>query len=305
MGTKRNEVKKYPNGGMTSNEQQFAEILERQEKNYPFLKHPKTPDEIRTVCRNIVQRVVNINTMAKKKLAGTLGMITMIILLALTGCNKDFNTPQTPPRVETISQQFFITTSIKDMPNKKSYDPSTFVVQYSDVKYELKISNANNTYTKQVSINELRAGTITFQMVAGIYNITYNPSGLAKFTTVLNISVNNTAVAINGSPVTLQGTFIQSLIIVDIKGIQPYSGGNLITNFTHMTAGGDDYWFSYTGQNITVVDDFGIYENESGMIKKWVVINPLLLGKIYWIQSNMGVQNILNLPALEVLHIAI
>jgi hypothetical protein len=228
-----------------------------------------------------------------KKLKGIKTLLLIGLSVFVMSCNKQYNDP-IPTQQELITQEFSLKTILTtdNIPMSKGFDPTLWVYKYSDVKYELKISNSMNTYTKLVSVNEMLTGTISLQMVSGVYNITYQPVHSPKFDTKLDVSINMTGVQVNSTPIVLQGNLDDALIILDIPLLtfvyDPYPS----KVFTYDSRG---FWYSYTNQSFSNLFLSGI-KPEGNTFS----IDPLTLGKVYWVQSQIGVNVQLNIPVMSV-----
>lgn len=279
---------------MTPLEQSFNDVMKRQSQ-YDFLGHNKrTPDEERKVMKRISERV--------KKLRTTIMTLTLLIGMGLgmTSCNKDFN----EPNPQLITQTFTLKTILtQEDPMTKGWDPALWVYQYSDTKFELKVSNAMNVYTRQVSVNEMLAGSVTFQLVPGLYSIDYSPVHTPRFDNKLDVSIHMTNMTIDGTPIILEGQLADALIILDLPGLTAvnmsttgesvfnYDSRGFYYAYTNQAFYDDlDHGTSYTGLRFTFTD--GSY--------KFFNLNPLSLGIVYWVQSNIGVQVQLIIPTMEI-----
>jgi len=256
-------------------------------------------EEKKKVLKGINSKIQRLTVKARARLTA----LTLIIVLGfgLVGCNKDFNDSSAPPQQgELITQTFNVTTVINEKPILKSFNPDEWTYRYSDTKYELKFSNAYNTYTKTVSINEIIQG-VTFQMYAGTYTVSYNPVQNPLYSDVLNVSINGN-VQVNGTPITLKGELEDALIIVDIPKNLLYPYPNAImdsrgTGFpTLLYDSQNDIYYGYT--NIRPEHPLTIYfaDNSYGTVD----IPNFQKGVVYWFAKEQGSTTQLQIPALTV-----
>lgn len=230
-----------------------------------------------------------------------LKLLTLVILFGVgfASCNKyeNYVIPDITPQEQLILQTFDITTIVKEQPLTKSWNPETWIYNYSDTKFELKLTNQTNTYSKIVSINELRTGTVSINMVVGKYDITYTPIHSPLFSSVLDVSINMSDVEINGTPVILQGTLDDALIILDLPNITDIQHNGSAVFYQHP----DGYWYAYTNKPI---NELNLTIN-NGETYKTVSVTLLQTGKVYWFVSNLGATFQLNIPAMEIIKIGI
>jgi hypothetical protein len=175
--------------------------------------------------------------------------LLMVSGITLMSCQKPsaYDTPETiipdEPTPELITQSFGVTVKTDVSPmDAKSWDVSTWVYNYSTVPQTLTLTgtgaSAGRNYSKTCTVAELKAGTVTFLMLAGTYNASFetphiltsdvwalNGKNAAQLTIaskvgdVLDIKINNTGLNITGSPIVLTATLEDYLIITDIPNI--------------------------------------------------------------------------------------
>jgi len=237
-----------------------------------------------------------VNTKLNRKINAMrshLATISAIVLLAIvfTSCKKDIQAPE-----RMITQSFSLVTPIQQ-DIRKSFDPLTWVYNYSDVRYELKLTNENNTYTQNVSVNEMIAGVITFEMIAGVYDVSYNPVCYTPFYHVLNVSINMNDVNIQGTPIQLLGDLASSLIIVDVPNAMWIADelGNTLNEpqFVHDARG---FWWTYTN---TAFSNYVIGKSDNTY--PTFSVNPLALGKVYWFASSVNGGITIDIPDMEII----
>jgi hypothetical protein len=295
-------------------EKAFSDVM-KINQNYPWLGHdrPRTLQEMKEIKKRIEERISFNNEMdqdyenymEKKPPKRKFGIKAMIIILGflslatMSGCKKS---EEPKPQGKLITQTFTLETILtQDMGSEKAWDKNTWVYNYSSTPFELKISNANNSYTKQVSITDLLAGGISFQMLPGVYSITYSPVHSPRFSNVLDVSISMSNVSITGSPVVLQGNLADGLVILDLPGITnvqltnpPSQPGETIF-FKDATR---DFWYAYTDHGFTGNDNITIEVGYGNRIP--LSIDNFLVGKVYWVQSNIGPVIQLNIPVMSV-----
>jgi hypothetical protein len=174
--------------------------------------------------------------------------LLLTILITVSACNKDFNDRGFPPpqqteqTIETVSQYFGmqIGTESTQMTGK-SWNITTWTPEYSPTAVNLTVTGTGSSfgtnYTKTVTVAELKQG-ITFDMLAGTYKVTYetihkqasgysmNSYSITQLTTPQNKTVGqyldikiDQDVTITGSPLNLQATLTDALVVVDINGV--------------------------------------------------------------------------------------
>jgi hypothetical protein len=264
----------------------------------------QTQSEVKETKKNLITRIQKINNDLKAKLVQNISILSMCIILAfsLASCNKQPYDP-TPPteQQQTVTQYFGLTTVKQSDIISKNYNPQTFTIAYSDVQYMLTISNQQNTYHKLCSVNELRAGTIAVTMIVGTYNVDYQPilDNDQPYTSTLNVAIHMQGIAFDGSPKILQGTLMQSLIIMDLGGISSISNmQNADLPFIHKMP--EDFWYAYTHKPFA-----GRIYNNLGTRVAEVTIDPLALGKLYWVIPSMGITYQLDIPELQTIQVPV
>lgn len=296
---------------MVSKEETFTEILGITDK---FVKHPSTPEQVLEAKRSITERLKKINTGLRKKLKTGIGIISLFLVLSFgfQGCQK-YDEPN-PQRItqasaeQLITQTFTLqTVTTQEQQIAKQFDPATWVYVYSDVAYTLTIQSALNTYTKVVSVQDMLAGGVSLSMIAGTYNVTYTPVGLPKVDTKLSVFIAMTNVVVTGTPIVLQGQLASSLVIVDIPAVTGVMCPNGVHSFTH-DARGFYYGYIHTPLNDPNMSTLLLSEPAIDDIQ-WHLDNtttpPFALGKVFWLQSNLGITVQLNIPAMVVTQVII
>ena len=223
-----------------------------------------------------------------KKVLLTIVLFTTILL---GSCKKDFEQPTPPNEQQTITQTFTLNNLHLNDGRMKVYNPDTWVYKYSTTQFELKFTGKYKTYTKLVSIDELKTNGITISMYSGIYDITYSPIHSPLYSDVLDISINMTNVNINGSPINLIGQLDDALLIVDIpknllydypNGVLDNRGSSLPTLLYNST---DDFYYGYVNSN--PINPLTVYflDNSYGLLN----ITSFEKGKVYWFsRENSG-----------------
>lgn len=169
-------------------------------------------------------------------------------------------------------------------------------------QFELKFTNIYNTYTKQVSVNELRQGNVTMTMFAGKYDVSYNPVHNPLYSDKIDVSINMTGVNVNGSPINLTGNIEDGLFIVDIplnflypfpNGIMDNRGSSFPTLFYDPE---NDFYYGYT--NTRPINPLTIYffDHSCGSV------DVLTFQKkyVYWLSKTQNGTVNLTFPSLTV-----
>lgn len=215
--------------------------------------------------------------------------ILTTVLLFFASCEKQ----DTKPETKVITQSFTLAPVVNDISKKSTFDPEQWVHNYSTTPYTLNISNNTNTYTIDVSIQELLTGTVSLEMVTGTYDIIYTPTHSQDFDNNLDVAINMTDVEINGSPVTLQGTINDALIILDLQDITYVDLMNHSGSFTQDPQG---FYFAYTAlpeYNFRL--EFNVYPD-----LVYINNNSVELGKVYWYVDQLGATLELNIPEMSI-----
>ena len=240
--------------------------------------------------------------------------------LLLNSCEKwgDDPIPQTPP-TEMVTQTFGlkISTETASM-SLKSWDPTTWVYNYSTVPAELKLTgtgtSAGTNYTKMVTVAELKLGT-AMTILPGTYTATFETPhvrttdtfscqpyvgnemvGSAVLGDVLDIKINNPNLHLVGSPITLTATLEDALIIVDVPNVayvyarktqsgvgvtNPFLLKNEANNFHYAYVNETPLWLNFTATTMRDVD-------ASGYLK----------GNYYHLISAFGASAIVTIPGM-------
>lgn len=280
---------------MNQNENAFIINAEDQNKN-PY--SIKKKEELIKLNNKIKLRINELKT--------TLSLMLIATMIMFSSCEKNIDSPTPAP--ETINQkelvdvQISLTTKIKEMPMTKSFDPTLWQYQFSDDKYELKFTNQYNTYTKQVSVNEMRAGTVIMKMFAGNYNVSYNPIHSPLYDNKIDVAINQNSVNINGTPITLEGTLEDALIIIDIPKTLLFPYPSAISDSRDINLpklnydSNNDFYYGYT--NTRPINPLTIYylDNTFGSVD----IPTFQKGKVYWMSKEQNGTTVLNFPNMEV-----
>lgn len=291
---------------MATQEQAFIEVMQNQ-LQYDFLKHKEiaesTAEEKKKVLDNINRRIARLTKVAKSKLKTTAMAIMLFIGVGLlmTSCDKQ---EQIMEQRELITQELTLK-NIYTMPQTKGFDPTTWVFNYNTAPATLTFTNINNpaeTVTRNVTIAELQAG-ISLSIYAGTYNITYETTH--SNTTNVDIKINMPNTIINGTPIALQATYQDFLIIIDVP--VEYArivsdGGSTIETFNTI---GDIKYLYYNKSSHTDTGLRVLYKKVSDTGDKYVAMNTFLLGHIYWLTSPIGAGTTITFPEWTVNKIVI
>jgi hypothetical protein len=168
-------------------------------------------------------------------------LITMVVLattvIFFQSCNKNRdnnNFPDPTPVEQTVYQSFGLraSTEVTAM-NNRSWDKDSWTYNFSALPFQLKLTGVGNpnVYTQDVTVSQLKEGTVSINMLPGTYNVTYETihtqagdawsiNGTNLFATnaignVLDIKIQH-SITVTGTPVLLTATLQDALIVVDI-----------------------------------------------------------------------------------------
>lgn len=183
-------------------------------------------------------------------------VLTASAFFIMVACDKDINeipfTAPDEPTQEMTTQSFGMKLIVdKQSINKeaKSWSPATWVLNYSTDPAYLVLTgtgaSAGQNYKELCTVAQLQTpGAVLINMLPGTYNITYKTAH--KWTTdawvftipqngnlfteedlqyspkvgdVLDIAVVNNGISITGTPIVLEATCDDALIIVDIPSV--------------------------------------------------------------------------------------
>lgn len=276
-------------------EKAFRAVMEKQSQ-YDFLHHDKiaqsTSEEKRKLLLNIKERLERLNKQAKEKLINTIGILTMAILMAfsLSSCDKE-------PIIERqlITQELTLS-NIYTMPMTKGFDPTTWVYEYNTTPAILTFTSVDNpaeTVTQSVTIQQLMQG-INVTIYAGTYNITYQTVHSTTDFTKLDIKINMQNVKVTGTPIALNGTYDDYLIIVDIPDVFSITI-DYWTNYQMQLTKNEELnvWYAYSN----IMDATYTYLIRfNDMSTKTFNLGGKTLGQIYWYTSPIGAGTTITFP---------
>lgn len=187
--------------------------------------------------KNRIKGTIN-DTNRTGSLIGIFTIVGIFLLsVLLTSCEKHINNDSP----QMVTQTLHLDNIIKEYDLKKSFDPNTWNYVYDPGSYNITLSNAENTYTKSVTIDQLLNGSVSVDMLTGVYNITYSTPHIfdAGYNQAIedhiDISINNTDIQIEGSPIPLLGVYTDKMIVVDLPNTSSvkfyFSNPDGITNF--------------------------------------------------------------------------
>jgi hypothetical protein len=270
-------------------EKAFRDVMEKQ-SNYKFLGHDEIAMSSKEKKREVMAKI-NAKIDKMKSAMYYFGFILIMALgLSLTSCEKE---AQEQLKRQMITQSFILET-VTGYDITKSFDPQTWVYNYSNTQYELKLQSTDGqyTYTKMVSVNEMLSGSISFQMFSGVYNVTYTPVHSPRFSTVLDVAINMTDVQISGSPVILEGELEDALIIFDRADVFPVIDEEGTPVFYNDSRG---FWFAYVHAGFSVK----LVIQATGVQIPITLSNPNM-GKVYWYAQGLVPNVQLNIPAMTI-----
>jgi hypothetical protein len=191
--------------------------------------------------------------MHNNKLLTVAAMLLMAAsALLMQSCeNKWGNEPYNPsnPQQELVTQAFdlIIGVNTKPIDVTKAWDPTVVnldgLLKYSTVPAAFTLtgigSSVGKNYTQDVTVAQLKAGTVTMSILPGTYNITFetphiqsadprsqlsgtpttNPPAAIQMGDVLDIKVVNNNVSLTGTPIAVTATLEDFLVVVDIPAV--------------------------------------------------------------------------------------
>ncbi len=254
-----------------------------------------------------------------------ISIVIAVLTLTLNSCEEI-----TDNKLQEVNQSFGLNINSNESDIKlKSWNPTEWVYTFYQYPVTFTLAGVSNgkTYTKECTVQELRDGTVSFQMLPGDYTVSYTTphwqsempwsmndvEGLGtigrrvQLTDAgravgdkLDIKINNT-ISVTGTPITLNATLDDALIVVDVPNVQEvkvflnnFSEVNpprLLNNIT-----GIHYGYVNSGRLLQLKFYDGTTQNIStptGTVK----------GKVYHIISRIGASVELNIPNMEVISV--
>jgi hypothetical protein len=277
----------------------------------------------------------NLNNILDPIFAKGTAIVTIIlaaISITVLSCNKDFNDRDFPDptpmeQTQTVSQTFTLTTKADTYNMAKGWDYATYIYQYCMIPQTLTLTgtgqSAGTNYTATATIQQLKAGAITINMLAGTYSAVYktphtrttdvfsaNTNSVVPTVLdyepitgdVLDISVNNPNLSITGAPIPLTAVLDDYLIVLDISQVTEVtitSGGNASPKRRLLYNATDKYHWGYFGDN-------GAFEK--GMptaimfkvdgVQKTVDVTGFQKGKVYHVITPFTAPTALTIPGM-------
>lgn len=258
----------------------------------------------------------------RTKLATSIIAVFSAVMILLSGCENKTD--------EEVYQSFGIDIKSNESDiNLKSWNPTDWSYSYYQFPVTFTLTGVTNgkTYAKECSVQELKDGTVSFQMLPGDYTVSYttphwqsdniwsmnNVEGLSTATRrnqlneagrsvgdVLDIKISNT-INVSGSPITLNATLDDALIVVDVPNVQEVKV--FLSNFSEVNPPrllnnitGIHYGYVNSGRLLQLKFYDGTTQNitpATGTVK----------GKVYHIISRIGASVELNIPNMEVISV--
>lgn len=185
----------------------------------------------------------------QNKLIKTAAMLLMAASMLLLSCEKWGDNPKTTipdePTQELITQSFGMKLVTEQSPmdvgtkSTKSWNPTTYVYNYSTVPATFKLTGTDNprVYTlPNVTVAQLQAG-VSMTILPGTYTATYATEHtrttdvfstnnisefypyMAQVADQLDIKIDQAGLHLTGTPIYLQATPEDALIVVDIPNV--------------------------------------------------------------------------------------
>lgn len=227
--------------------------------------------------------------------------VLFVVSLLITSCDK--TNPQ--PQGEMITQSFQLDNIINPYTMLKLFNPDTWVYDYDAGQHTITITDGENTYTENVSIEDLLTGTVTIDMLTGNYDVSYITPHPIDIEDNLDVSITNN-VQIEGSPIILTGEYEDVMIVVDVADM--VSVLTIINGTTYNTKSygqegvflRDDVYYGYFN---SIPDELRVEIDYGGYTEYTTITSAQFLnwefGKIYHITSPIGGTLELNLPEHE------
>lgn len=201
-----------------------------------------------------------------------------VLATLLTSCDMNKAEDPQPEQSEMIEQSFNVISSYSMGATKKgalSFDPALWLYNYCTIAATMTLQGTGaasaNVYTQSVTIAQLQAGEVVFNMFAGTYDATFktvhrqttDAAALAGFAPMheetqvyigeeLDISVNN-SIEVFGTPVSLTAALEDFLIVVDIPSVTEVKASVNLFQSTDINlmynAEGDFHW-GYLQQSV-------------------------------------------------------
>lgn len=256
----------------------------------------------------------------KRQLLTVASLLLIASSILLQSCEKwDEPTNKTNPQIEQITQGFSM--SIKDEVTPmttKSWDPATWVYNYSTVPQTFTLtgtgSSAGTNYTKTgVTVAQLQAGTVSMTILPGTYTATFETPhvrtldtfsnspfsgtirvGSAVVGDVLDIKINNPNLHLTGSPIALQATLEDALIIVDVPNVAYVFANKSATG----TPSPNPFLLkdAVNGFHYGYVNETPLWLNFMAGTERNVDASGYLKGNAYQLVSAFGATTTLNIP---------
>jgi hypothetical protein len=265
-----------------------------------------------------------------KKIKSIVALLLLVGLTMFQSCKKGFNdepvtNPQTPqtPQKEMVNQSFSLSiqTDVNQI-GSKAWDANTWVYNYSPIPQVLKLTgtgaSAGTNYSQTVTVADLKAGNISFNMFPGTYTAEFNTphvqssdvfslngnsvSGVARADAVgdvLDIDIYN-QIVVTGTPIALTATLGDALVIVDIPSTaetDKYSTAALsgiptrLIKFPAMSV-----QYGYIRPDLATWLKIQATDNSF----KTASLGLLVTGKVYHITSTFGGQLLITIPGMTV-----
>ena len=245
----------------------------------------------------------------RTKLGTSIIAVFSAVMILLSGCEKK-------PNEETVLQTFGINIySNESIIRTKSWNPDEWIYNYATTPATLTLTGVDNekVYTANCTISQLIAGTVTINMLQGTYNVSYvtphkqseniwslnslsiSSIGARAVGDVLDIAINQ-QIYVSGTPITLNATLDDALIIVDIPDVD-YVLTSLIPNLNDQMPKllkENTYHYAYVNNGRYLK----LYPNFTE-----INLSDLSKGNAYHIVTDIGASVNLIIPDMEVISV--
>lgn len=251
-------------------------------------------------------------------------------LTTFEACNKqyaerDFPEPTPTEQVQTVNQSFGVTigTGTSQM-TAKSWNVTTWVYKFSPNPAILTLTgtgaSVGQNYTASCTVAELKAGTVTVNMLPGTYTVKYTTPHIrttdsyvynsvetnslnqaVQVGDVLDIKIDNSFM-ITGTPLNLTATLDDALIIIDIpvnvvqvNKTNSFVVGDYLAKLLNTYNDTDKFFYAYVSQGVWLKLN-GV--NKIVTVDKIVDGTGYLKGNSYHLISSFNTSSSLIIPEM-------
>jgi len=205
--------------------------------------------------------------------------------------------------------------TIVDRPLTKSFNPDNFQIDFNSDSYLMTLQGTKDPtllYTKNVNVQDLMSGSVSFQIVSGEYQITFETihgTPISKNTMDIKIDEIQT---LNGTPITLQGILMDFLVVYDIqKSDNEY--GNTVNNVSSSVDGSiltslNGFYYGYMNRQTNLIVSYNTIFIDGFPKTTPPITQPLptmSTGYLYWILKPLNGTFIIDIPKLQIVRILV